>query len=117
MRAAAQIAAGAATRGRPARILAFACELCTLNVRSELAAAEKSSAEDVGIAGALFSDGAAAFVLCNSHGMGEGIKSRFQLMEWENSTIPGTAEEISFYVDPYGVYSMLARKLNQCNMS
>lgn len=102
MRAAAQIALGATARGRPARILAFACELCTPNVRCELAAAERSTGEDIGIAGALFSDGAAAFVLCNSIGLGEETQPLFQLLEWESATLPDTAEHMSFYADPYG---------------
>ena len=62
MRVAAQIACGASMRGRPARILAFACELCTPNVRCDLAEVVKcSDPSAVCIAGALFSDGAAAF--------------------------------------------------------
>ncbi|EGP91445.1 uncharacterized protein MYCGRDRAFT_31911 [Zymoseptoria tritici IPO323] len=65
MRAAGQIAAGATAFGRPARILAFACELSTPHMRCELAAAERKPSDQVGIAGALFSDAAAAFVLTN----------------------------------------------------
>lgn len=105
MRAAAQIALGATARGKPARILAFACELCTPNVRCDLAAAEKSAAEDVGIAGALFSDAAAAFVLCNSIGLGE-TEPVFQLLEWANATLPDTAEHMAFYADPHGRYQL-----------
>lgn len=102
MRAAAQIASGAAARGKPARILAFACELCTPNIRCALAAAEKSTAAEVGIAGALFSDAAAAFVLCNSIGLGERAKPVFQLLEWANTTLQHTAEHMTFYAEPYG---------------
>lgn len=70
MRVAAQMACGATARQRPARILAFACELCTTNARQELAYAETStSPEDISIAAALFSDGAAAFVLSNEAGL------------------------------------------------
>ncbi|CZT16389.1 related to stilbene synthase 2 [Ramularia collo-cygni] len=113
LRAAAQVAAGAEARGRPARVLGFACELCTLGVRSELAAAaavEKiGGEEEVGVAGVLFSDGAAAFVLCNGIGMGEGITPLFELVEWGNSIIPDTVDRMSFYADPYGNRTVLAR--------
>lgn len=104
MRAAAQIAAGATTRGRPARILAFACELCTPNVRCELASAERSNPEDVSIAGALFSDAAAAFILCNDIGLGEDTKPLLRLLEWENTTLQNTAANMTSYADPYGEY-------------
>lgn len=102
MRAAAQIAHGATALGRPARVLAFACELCTPNVRHELAAAEKNSPEDVGIAAALFSDGAAAFVLCNSLGLEEDATPVFQLVDWGNALIPDTTEHMGFYPESYG---------------
>jgi type III polyketide synthase len=103
MRAAAQLAAGATARGKPARILAFACELCTINVRCELAAAEKSFPRDVSVAGALFSDGAAAFVLCNSLGLGEKTEPLFSVVDWSVSTLPDTVEHMSFYTGPYGM--------------
>jgi hypothetical protein len=86
----------------PARILAFACELCSPNVRCELAAAEKSTSRDVGIGGAIFSDGAAAFVLCNSLGLGEATKPVFELLEWGTGTLPGTEHHMSFVADPFG---------------
>ncbi|KAK7973464.1 hypothetical protein PG988_007598 [Apiospora saccharicola] len=40
MRVASQLALSSAVRGRPARILCYACELCTPTVRRELAKAE-----------------------------------------------------------------------------
>jgi type III polyketide synthase len=101
MRTAAQMALAATARRRPARVLAFACELCTPNVRSELAAAEKSSAEDVCVAAALFSDGAAAFVLTNGIGKGES-KAVFQLGAFGNAVVPGTMGFMSFFVGEGG---------------
>lgn len=95
MRVAAQMALAATSRGRPARVLAFACEICTPNVRSELAAAEKSSAEDVCVAAALFSDGAAAFVLTNGLGKGQS-KAEFQLLAFDNAVVPHTRGQMSF---------------------
>jgi type III polyketide synthase len=107
MRAAAQIAAGATAFGRPARILAFACELCTPNGRCELTEAEKTTAENVGIAGALFSDASAAFILCNDLGLGTA-KPLFELLEWGTTTIPETAGKMSFFVKPDGKLSASA---------
>jgi type III polyketide synthase len=101
MRAAAQMALASTARRRPARVLAFACELCTPNVRSELAAAEKSSAEGVCVAAALFSDGAAAFVLTNGSGKG-GSRAMFQLGAFGNAVMPGTMGYMSFFVDEFG---------------
>jgi type III polyketide synthase len=101
MRTAAQMAMAATARRRPARVLAFACELCTPNVRSELAAAEKCSAEDVCVAAALFSDGAAAFLLTNRIGKGES-RAIFQLGAFENAVVPDTMGHMSFFVGEDG---------------
>ncbi|RYP15356.1 hypothetical protein DL765_005747 [Monosporascus sp. GIB2] len=113
MRVAAQIACGTAVRDKPARILAFACELCTPNVRHDLAEAEAcADPANINIAGVLFSDAAAAFVLCNEQGMLHDLEEReppFQLLEWENSTIPSTMEHMSFYADPTGFRTVLTR--------
>lgn len=103
MRTAAEIACGATIRRRPARILAFACEVCCLNVRCDLdAAAKVRDPADVGIAGALFSDGAAAFVLCNDLAAEAEERAVLQLMEWGNACIPNTIEHMAFYADPNG---------------
>ena len=105
MRAAAQIASGAASRHRPARILAFACELCTPIVRSALAEAESCpDPKNVSIGAALFSDAAAAFVLCNEYGLGEKTKPLFELIEWGNATIPETIQYMGFLSHIYGAY-------------
>ncbi|THY91158.1 hypothetical protein D6C93_06351, partial [Aureobasidium pullulans] len=75
LRAAAQLTHGAIVRGRSARILCFAYELSTPNVRYELdAAARCVDLSQLCIAGVLFSDAAAANVLCNDLGMQEGVK-------------------------------------------
>jgi type III polyketide synthase len=112
LRTAAQIACGATARGKPARVLAYACELCTPNVRHDLAEAEAcADPADVSIAGVLFSDGAAAFVLCNEYGMldNEDKDPLFQLIEWGNSTIPDTMQHMGFYADPIGFRTVLTR--------
>ncbi|TLD34322.1 hypothetical protein PspLS_00339 [Pyricularia sp. CBS 133598] len=116
LRCAAQLAAGAAARGRPARILCFACEVCTPGMRRELANTDACGDDpaDVSIAGALFADGAAAFVLCNELGMPEdqGIevgKPLLQLLEWDNAIIPDTIQHLASYVDALGFQTILTR--------
>ncbi|KAJ5293398.1 uncharacterized protein N7443_009351 [Penicillium atrosanguineum] len=97
LRAAAQIAGGASLRRKPARILAFACELCTPNLRHYLSLAETcTEADQPNIAGALFSDAAAAFVLCNEYAMAgnEQVPRLFELLEWGYDLIPNTIEHI-----------------------
>lgn len=104
MRLAAQIASGATARDKPARILAFACELCTTNLRNELSAAEISSSHDVGIASVLFSDAAAAFVLCNNLGLGKEANPLFELVEWSTTAIPNSEKSMSFLADTGGQF-------------
>lgn len=118
LRCAAQLATGAAARGRPARVLCFACEVCTPGMRRELAEADACGDEPAGvsIAGALFADGAAAFVLCNELGMPEkqsnGAGKRpplLQLLEWDNAVIPDTVQHLASYVNPLGFHTILTR--------
>ncbi|OGE48862.1 hypothetical protein PENARI_c025G10116 [Penicillium arizonense] len=120
MRAAAQIASGASLQRKAARILAFACELCTPNFRNELAYAEKCADPDqVCIAGALFSDAAAAFILCNEYAMAkdENVTPVFELVEWGTSFIPDTIEHLSFYVGTDGYQTVLSRDVSTYAMN
>ncbi|CAG7941851.1 unnamed protein product [Penicillium salamii] len=106
MRAAAQIAGGASLRRKPARILAFACELCTPNVRHYLSMAELgTNSGQVNIAATLFSDAAAAFVLCNEYAMAQDtqVTAQFELLEWGCDLVAGTAEHMTFYSDIDGL--------------
>jgi type III polyketide synthase len=109
MRAAAEIANSATARGKPARILAFACELCTPMARYELDVAEMSAPEDVGIASVLFSDAAAAFVLCNNLGLGDETEPLFELMEWGTATLPDTDEQMIAFTDVMGYRTIITR--------
>lgn len=103
MRTAAQLACAATMRGRPARILCFACELSTPNIRYEVDAAAKClDASQVCIAGALFSDAAAAFVLCNDLGLQECVKPLYELLEWSKTLIPDTSNDLEFFVGATG---------------
>lgn len=89
LRVAAQIANGASLYHQPARVLAFACELCSPNLRSELvAAAATDNPKEVNISSALFADGAAAFVLCNDFASEAREQAVFQLIDWGNACIP-----------------------------
>lgn len=114
LRTAADIACSATARGQPARVLAFACELCTPILSRELAEAEAcENLNELSIGAALFGDGAGAFVLCNEYGMpqagrlGEGGVLR--LWEWGNETIPDTLQYMSFHADPLGYRAILTR--------
>ncbi|THZ94360.1 hypothetical protein D6C82_08337 [Aureobasidium pullulans] len=110
MRTAAQLAHGATVRGRPARILCFACELSTPNVRYELdAAANCVNLSQLCIAGVLFSDAAAAFILCNGLGMQERVKPVFELLDWDNALIPETLNDLTFHAESTGYRMMLSR--------
>lgn len=106
MRAASQLALAATARNRPARILAFACELCTPLVRAELAAAEFSPPEDVGIAAALFSDAAAAFILTNDLDRKARLPI-FRLLATHYEGLADTMQDMSFYIDSSGEGSSL----------
>lgn len=105
LRAAAQLAGGATIRKRPARILVYACELCSLYARSDLDLSAKSSGDETIITPALFSDGAAAFVLCNDLAPEVEEKRIYQLIDWANACIPNTQQEMSFLMGPNGRHS------------
>jgi type III polyketide synthase len=103
MRIAAQLACGSTLRGRPARILCYACEITTSNVRYELDAAAKCiDTSQVCIAGALFSDAAAAFVLCNDLGLQTHVEPVYELLNWDIALIPGTKDELAYYAEATG---------------
>lgn len=118
LRIAAQVACAATARGKAARVLCFACELCTPNARHDLAEAESGV---FNIAGVLFSDAAAAFVLCNDIAMDEDLDQGngsasakegaavFQLLEWDNATVPDTFEHMGFFAEPMGYRTILTR--------
>lgn len=105
LRAAAQIADSAASRGLPARILCFACEVCSLSVRFELEEACRCDPANVNIATALFSDGAAAFVVCNEYGRGKDDKALFEVLGWGCDTIPDSNQHMGFYAKSNGKYT------------
>ena len=107
MRTAAQLACGATMRNRPARIVCFACELCTPNIHYELDAVAKcTDTSQVGIGSVLFSDAAAALVLCNDLGLRKEDKPLFELLDWTTQLIPGTSKDLQFHAEAKGMRDM-----------
>lgn len=114
MRTAAQLACGSTMRGRPARILCYACEITTSNVRYEFDAAAKCvDASQVCIAGALFSDAAAAFILCNDLGLQTHVKPVYELLNWDVALIPGTKDDLAYYADADGTIFLASVACNR----
>jgi type III polyketide synthase len=110
LREAANLAAAASSRGRSARILVFATELCSLFLRAELQAAIKD-AKNLHIAPALFSDASAALVVCNGLAMKEEQKAIFELQEWGSAIIPGTKDYMSYSVSPSGMIATITKEV------
>ncbi|KAG8164050.1 hypothetical protein KVR01_005968 [Diaporthe batatas] len=108
VRAAAKVASAATARNRPARVLAYTCEICTAMLRYDLATAEESA--DMSLlspAATMLSDGAAAFILCNDQGregLARGVRGEcLQLLESENMVVPNTHADVGFFADPNGM--------------
>ncbi|PNS21082.1 Alpha-pyrone synthesis polyketide synthase-like Pks11 [Sphaceloma murrayae] len=110
LRVAAQIVAGATARGGAAVVLAYACELCTPLVRHALVEAARREPGQVGIEGALFSDGAAGVVVCNAMGKG-GREAVFEVGAWGTETVPGTVGEMGFFTEGFGYQTTLTRNV------
>ncbi|KAH6642092.1 thiolase-like protein [Boeremia exigua] len=110
LREAANLAAAASSRSKPARILVFATELCSLFLRAELQAACKDN-ENLHIAPALFSDGSAALVVCNGLAMTNEQKPVYELQEWASALIPGTEDHMSYSVSPTGMIATITKEV------
>lgn len=107
LRVAGEIALGAEALRKPARILCFACELNVPYSRHFYAEAEGATDEEnMDIAGSLFSDGAAAFVLCNKYGLhvdedeDDDAGPLFRLVDWERSVSAGTVQNMGARIKP-----------------
>ncbi|KAJ8111401.1 hypothetical protein OPT61_g5999 [Boeremia exigua] len=110
LREAANLAAAASSRGKPARILVFATELCSLFLRAELQAACKD-VENLHIAPALFSDASAALVVCNQLAVTSEQKTIYELQEWDSALIPGTKDYMSYSVSPSGMIATIKKEV------
>lgn len=111
MRAAAAMAQSYSMRKRAARVLVFACEICSVNVRCDMEQILEH-AEETKISPVLFSDGAAAFVLSNELA-GDNMRDQsvYELINWETSTIPNTTGVLEFMMDPIGFRATLTKKV------
>jgi type III polyketide synthase len=110
LRTAANITAAESQRGRPARVLVIACELCSLFLRAELQAASRDEA--LHIAPALFSDAAAAVVLCNGVALQQHQTPVYELQEWGSMMVPGTMDQMSYDVQSNGKPSIFTTPVN-----
>ncbi|KAI0430895.1 chalcone synthase B [Xylaria sp. FL1042] len=109
LRVANSMACASTLRGRPARILVVACELSSINLRAELEAANKSGKLRIGAA--LFSDGAAAVVLCNDLALTEKTPRLFTIADWCQNVSPETYDEVSVTTVSQGFLVYLSRTL------
>ncbi|KAL5888522.1 hypothetical protein ACKVWC_003785 [Pyricularia oryzae] len=116
LRTAANLALGHAMRGLPARILVMALEVSTTFVRSELDSINAEQNTRIGVC--LFSDCASAVVLSN--GVGHGLDAKepaYELLGWQNMTIPDTELDLGFDVDPVGWKVVLTPRVPQLTTS
>ncbi|KAJ5813400.1 chalcone synthase B [Penicillium pulvis] len=114
LRMASNLARAATSQGRPARILVLACEICSIFISSELHAA--STSQDMGIGVTLFGDGAAALVVCNSHGMTrenkeKNLPRRFSIVDSRSAITPGTHDEMEDKVTSTGFRLVLSKNV------
>jgi type III polyketide synthase len=109
LRVANSMACASSLRGRPARILVVACELSSINLRAELEAANQSGKLRIG--GALFSDGAAAVVLCNDVALTEKMPRLFTIADWCQNVAADTYDEVSVTTVSQGFLVYLSRTL------
>ncbi|KAB8265387.1 chalcone synthase B [Aspergillus pseudonomiae] len=109
LRVASNLAIAATLRHQEARILIIACEICSIQIRAELHAA--SNSHTVGIGPALFGDGAAAMVLCNSYNLCDKIPRRFSVIDWRTCITPKTHQEMSYQVTSNGFLLSLSKQV------
>ncbi|KAL8697112.1 MAG: hypothetical protein Q9224_002462 [Gallowayella concinna] len=110
MRTAAATAQSYSMRGRPARILSFATEICSINVRADIDQIVQQP-DLIKASPVLYSDGAAAFILCNELAEGAQDRSVYELSDWETTTIPDSTRELEFMVDSQGFRATLTKEV------
>ncbi|KAK6543583.1 hypothetical protein TWF694_000326 [Orbilia ellipsospora] len=103
LRTACNIALGATARGRRARVLVCATEICTSLVRSELDSIVAEGNVRIGIT--LFSDCSSAAVVSNgfgedwSRGKSKGV---YDILGWKHDTLDESEKDLGFDIDPLG---------------
>ncbi|KAI0337244.1 polyketide synthase [Trametopsis cervina] len=108
LRTAAQLACAATLLRRPARVLIVACELGTVSLRTELDIITKT--QEVHIPVALFADAGSALILSNTVGA-EPHKPVYELLGWEQTTVPETGGDITFDITPGGWHAGLTHRV------
>jgi type III polyketide synthase len=101
LRTAADLATAESHKKRPARILVVACEICSIFLRAELQAA--SLDDNLHIAPTLFSDAAAALVVCNDCALEENTMPIYELESWSSMVVPGTRDFLSYEITSNGM--------------
>jgi len=115
LRTAANIASAASSRGQPARILVVACELCSIFLRTEIRACLADG--ELHIAPALFSDAAAAVVLCNGFALEHDQKPVYELQEWGSMFVPGTSGQMSYTTEANGMIASITKAVPKTAVS
>ncbi|KAL8848057.1 MAG: hypothetical protein Q9221_006917 [Calogaya cf. arnoldii] len=108
VRTAAAMAQSYSMRGRSARILVFACDVFSIYVRADLDEVVDQP-ELVTAGSALYSDGAAALVLCNDSSEGTQNRSVYELLDWATTTIPDSARQSELMMDSRGFKGTLTK--------
>ncbi|KAA8612637.1 BcsA naringenin-chalcone synthase [Pyrenophora tritici-repentis] len=116
LRTAAGIVAASSQKHRPARVLVMTCELCSLFLRAELQAAIRDG-DSLHVAPALFSDAAAALVVCNGDALGEAQKPIFELEEYGSMAVPGTSGYMSYDIEKNGMIARITKDVPKAAVS
>ncbi|KAL6704396.1 hypothetical protein ACN47E_008248 [Coniothyrium glycines] len=116
LRAASNLAASASQRGQAARILVVACELCSLFFRLELQAAQQDSSS-LHIAPGLFSDAAAAVIVCNGLALGNSQKPIFELQASGTMVVPNTTAQMSYDIQSHGMVAYISKDVPKTAIS
>ena len=99
LRAAAQMAR--ASGSRPANVLVFACEIPSIQVSVELEDAERNPGTTIGPV--LFSDGAAALIMCNGASLSSSRAAAiYELLDWTTMRVPETESLMTYRLTQLG---------------
>ncbi|KHJ33871.1 putative chalcone synthase c protein [Erysiphe necator] len=99
IRTAANLALAHTFRGRPARILVTAVEICSLMIRSELNSIVETGETRIGVT--LFSDCASSLVLSNGLGH-QRAEPIYELLGWDHRIISNSDADLRFDAHPNG---------------
>ncbi|KAI9652251.1 MAG: hypothetical protein M1831_007099 [Alyxoria varia] len=100
LRAARSLLQAASCEKESAKILVFACEITSIQIRSELDA--MVDGQPFGIGPALFSDGAAALMLCNDCGMEDNLRKVYSLGPGISKVLEDTEDHMAYRMTSRG---------------